>query len=367
MSRARSLCVLLGAAVVAACSDGTSPAPTVTVTSVSPSSGPLAGGTAVTLTGANFPATVDSVRVGTGRLGSLVRVSGTQLTGTTPAGSAAGATDVTVYTTSAGSGTCTGCFTYNPAATWTTLTAGEGHTCGVTSGGAAYCWGRNGTGELGDGSTTRRMTPVAVAGELTFQSVTAGYGHTCGVTSGGVAYSWGSNFWGQLGHGDTLLASTPVAVAGGLTFSSLTAGAGHTCGVTSGGAAAYCWGQNNVGELGDRSTTRRMTPVAVAGGLTFAAVTAGFYHTCGVTSVGAGFCWGGDSLGVLGDGSSIWMRTAPVAVVGGLTFASVTAGATHTCGVTSSGAAYCWGRDFYGELGDGSTTDRPTPVAVVNP
>jgi len=158
-----------------------------------------------------------------------------------------------------------------------------------------------------------------------------------------------------------------VAVAGGLTFSSLTAGAGHTCGVTSGGAAAYCWGQNNVGELGDRSTTRRMTPVAVAGGLTFAAVTAGFYHTCGVTSVGAGFCWGGDSLGVLGDGSSIWMRTAPVAVVGGLTFASVTAGATHTCGVTSSGAAYCWGRDFYGELGDGSTTDRPTPVAVVNP
>ena len=108
MSRIRSLCVLLCAALAAACSEGTGPAVTITVTSVSPNSGPLAGGTAVTITGTNFPATVDSVRVGAGLLESLVRVSATQLTGTTPAGVAPGAVEVTVYTTSAGSGTCPG-------------------------------------------------------------------------------------------------------------------------------------------------------------------------------------------------------------------------------------------------------------------
>ena len=112
MSRVRLLCALLCAAVSAACSDGTGPAPDVTVTRVTPTNGPLAGGTAVAITGANFPATVDSVRVGTGRLGSLVRVSATQVTGTTPAGSTAGAVDVAVYTTSAGSGTCPRCFVY---------------------------------------------------------------------------------------------------------------------------------------------------------------------------------------------------------------------------------------------------------------
>lgn len=112
MSRVWLLCVLLGGAVAAACSDGTGPAPAITVTSLSPANGPVAGGTVVTITGTNFPATIDSVLVAARRLGSLGWVSSTQLTGTTPAGSAAGAVDVTVYTTGAGSGRCTGCFGY---------------------------------------------------------------------------------------------------------------------------------------------------------------------------------------------------------------------------------------------------------------
>jgi hypothetical protein len=134
----------------------------------------------VTLTGTNFPTTIDSVRVGTGRLGSLARVSGTQLTGITPPGSAAGAVDVVVYTTSAGDATCTGCFTYssNPS-----LTAGTAHTCGLTSGGTACCWGANDHGQLGDGSTTNRLTPVAAAGGLAFASLTARGHHTCGLRS----------------------------------------------------------------------------------------------------------------------------------------------------------------------------------------
>jgi alpha-tubulin suppressor-like RCC1 family protein len=275
------------------------------------------------------------------------------------------------------------------AATWTGLTAGYTHSCGMRSNGAAYCWGDNVNGGLGDGSTTQRVTPVAVAGGLTFASLTAGWYHTCGLTSSGAAYCWGRNADGQLGDGSTDSSAgyqrlTPVAVVGGLRFASLTAGGEHTCGVTTGGAA-YCWGHDNAGQLGDSSTDsstgyHRSAPVAVAGGLTFANLAAGGYHTCGATSSGAAYCWGNDFFGQLGDGQATQAvcftlrqpltgqcSTTPVAVAGGLTFASVTAGVYHTCGVTTGGAAYCWGFDGYGQLGDGVpyfSSIRPVPLAV---
>ena len=388
--------------------------PAPTVTSVSPTGGPQAGGTALTISGTNFPTTVDSVRVGTGRLGSLVRVSATQLTGITPSSSTAGAVNVTVYGASVGNGACTGCFTYTSGGTslGTKLTVGAYHTCGLTSAGAAYCWGRNSNGQLGVGDTIYRTTPVAVAGGLTFASLTAGWSQTCGLTSGGAAYCWGSDSTGQLGDGSTTQHLTPVAVAGGLSFASLTAGGYHTCGLTSGGAAycwglnslgalgrgdtlsavtpvlvtggltfaslaaslyqtcaltsggaAYCWGNNLDGQLGNGSTTQRLTPVAVAGGITFASLAVGSYHTCGVTSGGAAYCWGANYNGQLGDGSTT-QRLSPVSVSGGITFARLTGGAYHTCGVTSGGAAYCWGYNYYGQLGDGSSTQRLSPVSV---
>jgi alpha-tubulin suppressor-like RCC1 family protein len=337
--------------------------PALTVSSVSPNNGPLAGGTAVTITGTNFPMTVDSMRVGTGWLGSLVRANGTQLTGITPSGKASGAVDVTVYTTSEGSGTCTGCFTYNPGVTWTSASLGAFHTCGLTSSGTAYCWGSNQYGGLGDGSTTQRLTPVAVAGGITFASLTAGSLHTCGLTSGGAAYCWGINDYGELGDGSTVNRFTPVAVAGGLTFATLVADGQHTCGLTI-GRAAYCWGRNQYDQLGDSSATNRLIPVAVVGGLTFTSLTAGGDHTCGLTSGGAAYCWGYNVDGRIGDGSTT-NRATPVAVAGGITFGTLTAGGGHTCGLTSSGAAYCWGYNGSGNVGDGSTTDRHTPVAVV--
>ena len=337
--------------------------PAITVSGVSPARGPLAGGTLVTITGTNFPAVVDSIRFGTALTLAFSRTSETQLVGITPGGSVLGAVDVTVFSTSAGSGSCTGCFTYYPPVTWASLTAGVNHTCGLTSGAAAYCWGRNFNGQLGDSSTAQRTTAVAVAGGLTFASLTAGNRHTCGLTSGGVAYCWGYNLYRQLGDGSATQRTMPVAVAGGLTFARLAAGDDHTCGVTSGGAA-HCWGSNSYGQLGDGSTTTyRGTPVAVAGGLTFASLTAGGSHTCGLTGSGIAYCWGDNFYGQLGD-SSTTQRTAPVAVAGGLSFASLTAGRSYTCGLTSGGAAYCWGSNSSGQLGDGSTTQRTMPVAV---
>src|SRR5204863_406159 len=170
--------------------------------------------------------------------------------------------------------------------TFAQVSAREYYACGVTTAGAAYCWGFNGLGELGNGTTTTSPTPVAVTGGLTFAAVSAGLYHTCGVTTAGAAYCWGNNGDGQLGNGTTTTSPTPVAVAGGLTFAGVSARGYFACGVTTAGAA-YCWGNNVYGQLGSGTTTDNPTPMAVAGGFTWTAVSAGFYQTCGVTPAGA--------------------------------------------------------------------------------
>lgn len=245
--------------------------------------------------------------------------------------------------------------------TFAKVSAGTGHTCGVTTTRVAYCWGGNGSGQLGDGTTTFAPSPVAVAGGLHFASVDAGNGTTCGVTTAGAAYCWGGNTDGQLGDGSTSDRSSPVAVGGGLTFAMVSAGV-QTCGVTTGGAA-YCWGSNVSGSLGDGTNIGRTSPSAVLGGLSFAAVSAGHLHTCGISAAGEAFCWGYNVFEQLGDGTSTDSNT-PVAVLGELTFAAVEAGGLFSCGVTTGNAAYCWGHNAQGQLGDGSTSDRSSPVAV---
>ena len=269
---------LLAALLAAGCKDSTTP-PELTVTAVSPATGPLAGGTSVTITGTDF-VNVTSVTIGGSELDNRTVVSITEITGTTTAAIGPGTWDVIVTSSSQGSGTCTRCFTYLSSSGVGALTAHGLHTCELTNAGAAYCWGRNDSGQLGDGSFTNRATPVAVVGGLRFSALAAGGSHTCGLTSSGAAYCWGYNSEGELGNGSTTASATPVAVAGGLSFSALAPGVYHTCGLTSAGAA-YCWGSNN-GSI----------PVAVSGGLSFSALAAGALHTCGLTSAGAAYCWG---------------------------------------------------------------------------
>ncbi len=258
--------------------------------------------------------------------------------------------------------------------TFSTLTAGTAHTCGVTTTGAAYCWGENEYGQLGDGTRVDRLIPTAVVADtLTFASLAAGNGHTCGLTLDGDAYCWGDNQFGSRGDSTRTSPLNPTAVAGGLTFASLVVGGDHTCGLTSAGAS-YCWGPNDRGQLGDSTTVDRLIPAAVSGGLTFASLAAGVggSHTCGLEVSGVAYCWGDNTQGQLGDGT-VANRLSPTKVTatadaGELTFASLSAGGLHTCGVsTEGGVAYCWGSNVTGELGDDTRSARLTPVKVADP
>jgi alpha-tubulin suppressor-like RCC1 family protein len=388
----------------------------VTVTGVSPSSGPLAGGTSVMITGTNF-AEVTSVTIGGVELGNRTVVSSTEITGTTPAGASLGPKDVVVTSTTYGSTICTGCFSYtavDPSA-FTSLSAGGGYTCALSAAGVAYCWGYNGFGRLGDGTGQDQTSPVSVAGGLRFAALSAGGLHACGVTTGGAVYCWGLNRYGQLGDGSLTDRLSPVPVAGGLSFVGLSAGGTYTCGVTTSGpvycwgenpygvlgdgttlqrstpvlmqtdvslttvsagslfacglsavGVAYCWGSNAYGQLGDATDFDRMTPAPVAGDLSFIALSTGqggWNPACGITSAGAAYCWGPNFNGALGDGTTT-PRLSPVAVTGGLSFVTVDVGAGHTCGLTADGTAYCWGTNRYAELGDGTTIDRLSPAPV---
>ena len=235
---------------------------------------------------------------------------------------------------------------FNGTLAFASVNAGGLHACSVTAGGDAYCWGFGGSGRLGNGATSSSSVPVPVSGGLAFSSVSAGGSHTCGLTTvGGGVHCWGGNSDGQLGNASFTdrVVPAPIVAPAGVTFASVSAGRDHTCAVSTTGAA-YCWGENFDGQLGDLTATNRNTPVLVTGLHTFGSVSAGGNHTCGVTTTNVARCWGKGVSGQIGDNSfSITDRTSPVLVLGGHLFNSVSAGNGHTCGVTTTGVAYCWG------------------------
>ena len=263
------------------------------------------------------------------------------------------------------------------------IAAGRAHTCAILSGGAVQCWGRNDAGQLGDGSTVNRPFPANVPGLSGIVEVSAAMDHTCAVNSAGAAKCWGGNEAGQLGDGTVIARSTPVDVsslpAGVMSISAggaapvASPGAfwsgGHTCAVIVAGAVK-CWGFNGVGQLGDGTYDDHLTPFEVLGlngGMM--GISAGgaslrlgrisdppttYAHTCAVTASGRAKCWGSAGCGQLGDGTGfpacsrfrLPNSNIPVDVVGLSAAASISAGGVFTCALTSAGRVNCWGERY---------------------
>ncbi|MFL5540890.1 MAG: RCC1 domain-containing protein [Longimicrobiaceae bacterium] len=246
----------------------------------------------------------------------------------------------------------------------TQVEAGSGDRCGLTPGGYAFCWG---PGLLGGSDITGH--PHLVPGGVAFVSLSAAEATACGLTALGAAYCWGNNVDGQLGNGTTGNSTTPQPVSGGLTFTQLSVAGQRVCGVATGGSA-YCWGNNEFGALGATTTGQcahnaadsrpcSTVPVAVSGGISFASVSASrsSYFVCGLTAAGAAYCWGHDEhgWGTLGSGVP-GDAASPVAVAGSHTFSQIAAGDTYACGI-EAGTVYCWGNDFFG-------INSTTPAAI---
>ena len=265
----------------------------------------------------------------------------------------------------------------NGGLTFTQVSVGNSFACAITGAGAGYCWGYNGNGQIGDGTTTPRSVPTAVTmpGGATFTQISAGYSHACARANTGAAYCWGYNANGRLGDASTTQRPVPTLVAGGLSFTSVTAGGLHTCGTTTAASNnGYCWGYNYYGELGNNAALPGAdvtSPGLIAGAFTYASLTAGYLHTCGLLTTlpvnGNGKCWGYNNQGQVGNNASLPGANvaSPVDVNGSVNWAGgISAGYYHTCGVTATKAAYCWGNDGNNQLGDGGTTNQSAPVGV---
>jgi len=245
-----------------------------------------------------------------------------------------------------------------------TVAGGMGYTCAAALDGTAYCWGV--AVAPGDGQEWQGPTPgpVRVTGDLDFRQLATGIAQACGITVNNDAYCWGENGNYQLGDGTSEpIRFEPVPVVGGIKFQSIATSHEHTCGISIDGSG-YCWGRNVEGQFGvPGSPEHSNTPVLLSSEMRFIDIAPGMFHTCAVTTSGEGYCWGENDLGQLGDGTTTPAAT-PRRIAGDFVFTSISTRLFDTCGVTEHGAAVCWGGNREGAVGDGTKTQRLSPVRV---
>ncbi len=229
------------------------------------------------------------------------------------------------------------------------IATGKLHSCAVTSSGGAMCWGSNAKGQLGDNSTTNTHIPVNVSGLSSgVVAIVAGGEHSCALTSSGGVKCWGEGTVGQLGNSASNDSLVPVDVTG-LTsgVAAIAAGDLYSCALTVGGAAK-CWGSNDTGRLGDGQFSNSNVPVDVSGlasGVVAIATNAVGMHTCVLTDSGTAKCWGQNANGRLGNGTTTSSNT-PVDVTGLSGLTKIATGTSHSCAVTTGGGVKCWGANY---------------------
>ena len=279
-------------------------------------------------------------------------------------------------TGSVGNGTTTDVpypYTVSAGTSFTALTMGTGGaSCAITTAGVLRCWGSNFGNALGDGSgVSWRTSPVTVDSGTSYLDVSLGQNHGCGITTANVLKCWGAtnNNVGQMGDGTTNGSTTPKVISSGTTYAKVSVhgmnngiSAHHSCAITTSGEL-QCWGRNSQGEIGNNTTVNQLSPVPIDSGVSYTVVRAGANHTCGITVSNFLKCWGDNSQGQIGDGTLI-DRLIPAAVDAGQTYLDVFLGDSFTCGITTGNKLKCWGDNTYFNLGDGTNIDKISPIVI---
>lgn len=249
------------------------------------------------------------------------------------------------------------------------IEAGTAHACALLGDGTVFCWGANGGGQLGDGTTVAHPVPAIVPGLSGVTQISLGAhissftvnGHSCARTSDGKAYCWGRNANGQVGNGSLVDVLSPKVIVAA-DVAQVAAGRLHSC-VRLVSGAVQCWGYNGNGQLGNGTTTNSMAPAASIANLVAKNIAAGTTHMCAILATGELSCWGAGSSGQLGNGS-VANSLVPSLVTGATNILSVDAGYAFTCSVDGGGVLRCWGDNTFGELGLGSMTNQSSPQVV---
>jgi alpha-tubulin suppressor-like RCC1 family protein len=252
---------------------------------------------------------------------------------------------------------------------WCQIVGGYRHTTALRANGTIWSWGSNNYSQLGDGTNISKSSPVSVIGGFTdwCQVSTNAGNHVVALRTNGTLWAWGAGYNGQLGNGNVNTQSSPVSVVGGFTdWSRVSAGgSGFTLAIRTNGTA-WTWGNNINGQLGNGTTTTTSSPVSVIGGFTdWCQVSAGWRHVIAVRTNGTLWAWGGNAAGALGDGTTV-NKSSPVSVIGGFTnWCAASAGARHSLGIRTNGTAWAWGENNSGQLGDNTGTATSSPISVI--
>jgi alpha-tubulin suppressor-like RCC1 family protein len=244
------------------------------------------------------------------------------------------------------------------------IATGNYFSCALLAGGAVKCWGRNEYGQIGDNTTADRSTPVSVLNlGAPAVAIAAGEDHACALIVGGKLKCWGYNGSGTLGDDTVTNSSTPVFVHKLSHVVDVDAGDFHTC-ATKADGTEWCWGYNNYGQLGNGTTTDSLVPTQVVGVKHALATALGDYTSCALNQARKVICWGYGGYGARGDGTTTETKTMPGPVSALSNVAKLAYGYFNGCAVVKSGSELCWGRNSEGQVGDGSTSDAPTPRTV---